>query len=80
VFVVKDGKVAKRTVETDIADDSFIAITKGVAAGEQIVVGPARVLRFLVDGERVRAMAADRAAAEAAKPAEKKAGEGVWNP
>src|SRR6478736_2646167 len=80
VFVVKDGKVARRTVETDIADDNFIAITKGVAAGEQIVVGPARVLRFLVDGERVRAMAADQAAAEAAKPAAKKAGEGVWNP
>ena len=80
VFVVKDGKVAKRAVETDIADDSFIAITKGVAAGEQIVVGPARVLRFLNDGERVRAMAAEQAAAEAAKPAGKKAGEGVWNP
>jgi HlyD family secretion protein len=81
VFVVKDGKVAKRTVETDIADDSFIAITKGVKDGEQIVVGPARVLRFLNDGERVRAMAADEAAAaDAAKPAAKKAGEGVWNP
>ncbi|HXS30518.1 MAG TPA: efflux RND transporter periplasmic adaptor subunit, partial [Steroidobacteraceae bacterium] len=80
VFVVKDGKVAKRAVETDIADDSFIAITRGVAAGEQIVVGPARVLRFLNDGERVRAMAAEQAAAEAAKPAGKKAGEGVWNP
>ena len=80
VFVVKDGKVSKRTVETDIADDSFIAITKGVKDGEQIVTGPGRVLRFLNDGERVRPMAADQAAAEAAKPGEKKAGNGVWNP
>jgi len=81
VFVVKDGKVTKRAVETDIADDSFIAITKGVKDGEQIVVGPARVLRFLNDGEHVRAMAAEEAAAaDAAKPGEKKAGNGVWNP
>ena len=80
VFVVKDGKVAKRAVETDIADDSFIAITKGVTAGEQIVVGPARVLRFLNDGERVRAMAAPPASADAAKAGDKKPGEGIWNP
>jgi len=70
----------RRHVETDIADDSFIAITKGVKDGEQIVIGPGRVLRFLNDGERVRPMAADQAAAEAAKPGEKKAGNGVWNP
>ena len=55
VFVVKDGRVKQRVVETDIADDSFIAIQKGLAAGEQIVVGPARVLRFLRDNERVKA-------------------------
>jgi len=54
LFVVKDGRVKQRTVETDIADDAFIAISKGLAAGEQIVVGPARVLRFLRDGERVK--------------------------
>jgi HlyD family secretion protein len=54
LFVVTDGRVKQRSVETDIADDAFIAIQKGVAAGEQIVVGPARVLRFMRDGERVK--------------------------
>lgn len=54
LFVVKDGRVKQRAVETDIADDAFIAVPKGLAAGEQIVVGPARVLRFMRDGERVR--------------------------
>jgi HlyD family secretion protein len=66
VFVVKDGRVAERVVETDIADDAFIAIRKGVEAGASIVVGPARVLRFLRDGDRVRQAAA---ASEDAKPA-----------
>jgi HlyD family secretion protein len=54
LFVVKDGRVKQRSVETDIADDAFIAIQKGLAAGEQIVVGPARVLRFMRDNERVK--------------------------
>ena len=54
IFVVKDGRAKQRIVETDIADDAFIAIPKGLAAGEQIVVGPARVLRFLRDNERVK--------------------------
>lgn len=54
LFVVKDGRVKQRTVETDIADDMHISVQKGLAAGEQIVVGPARVLRFMRDGERVK--------------------------
>jgi HlyD family secretion protein len=53
VFVVKDGRADKRTVETGTADDAYIGIAKGVEAGARIVVGPARVLRFLRDGERV---------------------------
>jgi HlyD family secretion protein len=57
VFIVKDGKVAKKAVDTDIADDSYIAITKGIAAGDRIVTGPARMLRFLQDGERVHEVA-----------------------
>jgi len=54
LFVVKDGRVKQRTVETGLADDVHIAITKGLAAGEQVVVGPARVLRFLREDERVK--------------------------
>jgi len=69
VFIVKDGKVIKRSVETDIADDSYIAITKGVAAGDRIVMGPARTLRFLQDGERVREVTQAETAASADKQA-----------
>ena len=79
VFVFKDGKVAKRAVETDIADDTYISVTKGIAAGEKIVVGPTRVLRFLADGERVREAAAEQKPATTAST-EKKQGEGIWNP
>jgi HlyD family secretion protein len=57
LFVVKDGRVKQRNVETGLADDAYIAIQKDLAVNEQIVVGPARVLRFLRDGERVKAAA-----------------------
>lgn len=53
VFVVKDGKVAKRDVETGTADDSYIEVVKGLQSDEQVVVGPAKTLHFLRDGERV---------------------------
>jgi hypothetical protein len=57
VFIVKDGKAVQKSVDTDLADDSYIAITKGVAAGDRVVTGSARTLRFLQDGERVREVA-----------------------
>ena len=53
VFIVKDGRASQRSVETDVADDAYIAVKKGIDAGMRIVVGPARVLRFLRDGDRV---------------------------
>lgn len=54
VFVVTDGRVAQRYVETGLADDAHIAVTKGLQEGVDIVVGPARVLRFMEDGDRVK--------------------------
>jgi HlyD family secretion protein len=53
VFIVKDGRVTEKTVETGTADDAWIAVTKGVDEGQAIVVGPARILRFLQNGDRV---------------------------
>jgi HlyD family secretion protein len=53
VFVYADGRARKRTVTTGTADDSFIAVTSGLKEGEQIVVGPAKTLLFLLDGEKV---------------------------
>jgi HlyD family secretion protein len=58
VYVARDGKAQKRDIETGAADDTYIAIVKGVGAGEQVVTGPAKVLRFLHDGDRVAASAA----------------------
>jgi HlyD family secretion protein len=68
VFVVNDGRARKRAVETGTADDAYIGIDKGVEAGARIVVGPARVLRFLREGDRVTELAAGETAAADAKP------------
>ncbi|MEO8062867.1 MAG: efflux RND transporter periplasmic adaptor subunit [Pseudomonadota bacterium] len=53
VFVYDGGRAKKRTVTTGTADDSYIAITDGLKAGERIVVGPSKTLLFLLDGEKV---------------------------
>jgi HlyD family secretion protein len=62
VFVVVDGKASKREVETGVADDTYVAVEKGLEKGAVIVTGPARVLRFLRDGDRVVSAAATAAA------------------
>jgi HlyD family secretion protein len=66
VFTVVDGKAHKQEVETGIADDTYVAVVKGLEKGTRIVSGPAKVLRFLRDGDRVTTSAA---AASAAAPA-----------
>jgi HlyD family secretion protein len=53
VFVYDAGKARKRTVTTGTADDSYIAIIGGLKEGEQVVVGPAKTLLFLLDGEKL---------------------------
>jgi HlyD family secretion protein len=53
LFVVKDGKVSQQSIDTGLADDLYVEVTKGAAAGDQIVTGPARTLRFLHEGDRV---------------------------
>jgi HlyD family secretion protein len=53
VFVADGGKARKRDVETGTSDDAYIEIVKGVSAGEQIVIGPAKVLRFLKEGDKI---------------------------
>ncbi|MET0280829.1 MAG: efflux RND transporter periplasmic adaptor subunit [Steroidobacteraceae bacterium] len=81
VFVVEAGRARQRVVETDLADDAWISISKGVAAGAQIVTGPARVLRFLRDGDRVEPLpAAQENARPVAGAEEKKKSDPIWNP
>ncbi len=53
VFVNRDGRVSKVAVEVGIADDSYQEIVNGLAAGDEVVTGPDRVLRALEDGDRV---------------------------
>jgi len=69
VFVFDDGHARKRTVTTGVADDSYIAITAGVKEGEKVIIGPAKTVLFLVDGEKLRLNSAAQAAqaAQAAK-------------
>lgn len=64
VFVHEDGKAKKRSVTTGVADDSYIAVTSGLKAGEQVIVGPAKTLLFLIDGEKVTPEAAPAATPE----------------
>lgn len=58
VFAVVDGRARKREVETGVADDAYVAVVKGLEKGASIVTGPARILRFLRDGDQVTAAAA----------------------
>jgi RND family efflux transporter MFP subunit len=51
VFIVKDGKAAERRVTTGRRDAGRVEVTKGLTAGERVVVSPGN----LVDGEAVTA-------------------------
>jgi HlyD family secretion protein len=53
VYMYNEGRAVKRTVSTGTADDSHIAVTSGLKEGEQVIVGPAKTLLFLLDGEKV---------------------------
>lgn len=55
VFVVVDGKVEMREVQTGITDDTHIEIRSGLTGGETVVTGPFRLLRTELDeGDAVR--------------------------
>jgi HlyD family secretion protein len=72
VFVVQDGKIKKTTVELGLSDDANQEVTKGLAAGQTIAVGPARLLHELHDGDLVTAKKPDAKVADA-KTADAKA-------
>ena len=73
VFVVDNGRAQSRLIEVGIADDAFITVEKGLAAGARIATGPARVLRFLRDGDRVEQMRTAEDATPASSGAPEKA-------
>jgi HlyD family secretion protein len=68
VFAVQDGKIRKTTVELGLSDDANQEVTKGLAVGQMIAVGPARLLRELHDGDLVVAKKAEVKVAEGTRP------------
>lgn len=54
VFLVVDGKAERRTVDTGVADETHVEITRGLDGGETVVTGPYRALRDLETGDAVR--------------------------
>jgi HlyD family secretion protein len=55
IFIVRNDIARKRVVKTGISSDSYIEVTNGVEAGEQVVKGSYRAIsRDLEDSTRVR--------------------------
>jgi HlyD family secretion protein len=53
VFVDRGGRASRLEVQTGLSDDTYQELTSGIAAGEDVIIGPDRVLRALKDGDRV---------------------------
>ncbi|MBK6345890.1 MAG: efflux RND transporter periplasmic adaptor subunit [Bacteroidales bacterium] len=55
VFVVKDGVARLQKVKTGIQDNTFIQITDGLKAGDEVISGPYRaVSKSLKDGDKIK--------------------------
>lgn len=54
VFEYDDGEAREVAVQVGLSDDSYQAVAGGLDQGDQIIVGPDRVLRSLGDGDNVR--------------------------
>lgn len=67
VWVVKDGKAARRNVTLGVADDHYQQVLTGLALGDQVITGPAAALRQLSDGRSVQIKAQDSAPEAAAE-------------
>lgn len=53
VFVHRDGRVVRREVEVGLSDDAYQQVRSGLEAGDEVIVGPDRILRSLADGAAV---------------------------
>ena len=54
VFLLINGKAVKRDVELGISNDRLQEITSGLAVDETVVIGPARALSKLKEGDSVK--------------------------
>ncbi len=55
VFVHEDGAVREVKVAIGLSDDTYQEITDGLSKGDEVIIGPDRVLRNLEDGDNVTA-------------------------
>lgn len=53
VYLIKNGKLEFRKVETGLAGELMVEVKKGPSAGEEIVTGPFKVLRQVKEGDKV---------------------------
>ncbi|GAB1594995.1 efflux RND transporter periplasmic adaptor subunit [Lysobacter claricitrinus] len=53
VWVARDGRARKLPVKTGVADDRWQAIASGLKSGDRVIIGPAKTLRMLHDGDAV---------------------------
>jgi len=54
VFVNDGGTARKVEVKVGLSDDAYQEVIEGLEDGDEIVIGPDRVLRTLSDGDRIR--------------------------
>jgi HlyD family secretion protein len=66
VFVNRGGTARKVEVAVGLSDDAYQEITSGLTEGDEVIIGPDRVLRTLSDGDSVVPSAS---AASTASPA-----------
>jgi HlyD family secretion protein len=72
VWIWRDARAHKASIETGISDDSWDEVTRGLKAGDRIITGPAKALRQIKEGDRLseskekddKSKAADKAKAE----------------
>ena len=54
VYLLVDGKAVKRDVELGISNDRLQQVTEGLAVDDAVIIGPARALSKLKEGDSVK--------------------------
>ena len=53
VFIYSEGKASKKEVKLGISNDELQEILSGISEGDEIIIGPPRILAKLKDGDSV---------------------------
>jgi HlyD family secretion protein len=73
--VDRDGQARKVVVEVGMSDDTWEEITSGLKAGDRVITGPGKVVRGLVEGDRVSQAEAKAKAGDGGTDVEKADGD-----